>query len=170
MTNSLLISLLLGIPSLAISSSKNGFTVAAKYGAYDVKMPILGVDKKNIDSDKDFGITLGYYDNAESALELDYIVGTVILNQDGSKTDVDAETIGLYWTFRSKKQVYWISKLGYAQTEFKLNNKKLNESFDKFSYGVGGGYRISPSFSVEAELTVLDDKVFSTTAAVRWVF
>lgn len=106
-----------------------------------------GVKLGSIESNSGFGLNVGYSFSDKQSVELDYLMHDLV--------DVTA----VYWAYRSADDLYFIGKGGIAN--FSTNAFDYSVSDVGLSLGLGGGYKINDSLTVEAQYTTYDTTTFN---------
>lgn len=135
-----------------------GFTNSVMAGEGDISAGIKfgNLDPDLGDSETALGVHFGYRATARISAELE------ILQAEFGNNDVD--TLGVYGTYRSAGNAYFLGKIGFAT----IDGGGDDES--GLSFGVGGGIATSGNIAIEAEYTVLDSDVsfFGLTAKLTF--
>lgn len=133
----------------ALADDGNGLAVGAKVGVVDI-------DLSGVSSDTAFGLSFGYNFTKSQSVELEYTTGS----GSAGLVDVSVDSLALYWAYRSTGKVYFLAKAGVANVKGEIKSSialySVSGSDTGLSAGIGGGWRISDSFALEAEYTILD--------------
>lgn len=132
-----------------------------------VKAGQMMVDVDGLDDASNIGITGGYrlanFSLGSFALEAEYSNSTSkgeakILNFTG---DWDVKTLAFYGVYRSAGDVYFKGKAGYLDEDVSITiaGFSVAGSDSGLSLGLGGGWRISASSSLEVEYTVIEEDI-----------
>lgn len=138
----------------AIADEKGSFSLGVKLGQMDV-------DVDGADGNSATGLNLGYALSENWALELEIIQGGFEVTGFG---DFDIDTMAIYGTYRSSGDGYFLGKVGY------LNEDIEGTSDSGASFGIGGGYRFTDAFAVEAEYTIIESDVNLLAITGRFTF
>ncbi len=146
------------IAALLICALTASFTQAQEAATFSggLKFGSFQADVSGIDSGMGLGFQLGYNATESVAIEFEYMSSSLDYDILGVSGDVDVSTMGIYGTYRSTGQGYFLGKLGFLSEKLKAGSLNLSESDSGLSLGIGGGYRASESFSIEAEYTILE--------------
>lgn len=165
------------ILACAIASSANaqGLTIALKGGIpiMDLDLSFSNVNSK-VDEDNAFGLTIGYEMSRNSTVELELARASAELTVSNSirsaSVDFDVSTVGLYYTQRTVGDLYFAAKFGILREE--VSSPDGGTPFDDtgFSWGVGGGYRMSEDFSIEAEYVKVEADIAWVLLSARYRF
>lgn len=129
-------------------AAQGDFSAGLKFGNMDVDGPA--------GSETAIGVQLGYRAAPRISAELE------ILQAEFGNVDVD--TMGIYGTYRSAGDMYFLGKIGFAT----IDGGGDDES--GLSYGIGGGIATGSNIAIEAEYTILDSDVsfFGITAKLTF--
>lgn len=149
----------LGLSSMGAIAAEDdaGFAAGLKFGK-------TLVDIEGADDGTTKGITLGYSFNGNWAVELDVMRGD--FEVDGDSGDLDWTAI--YGAYRSEGSVYFLAKIGAAREEASIYGE--SETDTGASYGIGGGFRVNDTFSLEAEYTIIESDVNFLGIGARFQF
>jgi len=144
--------------SIGAFAQDEGLALSLKY-AFDVE---IDTDVGDVDGDG-YGFNVGYgFGNGWSA-ELDVLSGEI------DNSDVDIDAVGVYGVYRSSGEGYFLGKIGFANGEAEFAGFDVDDS--ALSYGVGGGFRFSDTFSLEGEYVMYDfDDADTTILAITGRF
>ena len=150
--------------SLAESDTANRVHAGVKLGG-----AISGLD--DFDNGNAFGFQLGFNFNNNFSAEFEYTKS----NLDGPfDVELDTSSFGVYGTYRSSGQVYFLGKVGFIDLDITFESEQfstsVSESETGLSYGIGGGYKITDSLGVEAEYTILDADLSTLGIVARYTF
>ena len=102
----------------------------------------------------EFATAIGSF-KGTSAIELEYLQSDTNQFFAGSGTSYDAESLGLYYTYRSAGQVYFKVKGGLAINTLQVNSVTPSQVRDlestNLALGIGLGVRITDNAHIELE-------------------
>jgi hypothetical protein len=140
-TKKMFLFMALSILSLGVYAQEEGFSIGPKLA--------VEVDIDDVGDGDAIGVNLGYGFGNGWSIELDILTGDV-----DAGVDVDVDTKAVYGVYRSSGEGYFLGKIGYADGEASVTGFSADDT--GLSYGFGGGYRFTDSFSLEGEYTVFD--------------
>lgn len=83
--------------------------------------------------------------------------------------DIDIRSFAVYGAYRSTGQLYYLGKLGLLSESVSASGD-VDESEVGLSFAIGGGYKFSDVFSLEAEFTSIEKDVAFIGATARYTF
>lgn len=145
-----------------------GFSASVKGGQARVSA-FDDFDGISVEEGNAFGVTLGYSFAPNMTAELEYVAGAAEITGNLRSLDVDVTTLALYAAFRSSGPLYFIGRLGYVSLE--LAAEELPDTDDTgLSYGLGGGYQLTPSLGLEVDYTVVEEDTDWLMLSARFKF
>lgn len=133
---------------------------------FGFKAGTMDADVSGFDEASNWGVLLGFtlYDQAEAgslALEGEY---TRSFNDGdvriaGLRGDWNVETLALYGAYRTGGNVFLKAKAGWASRDVSVRGPggRIEGDDSDFSFGAGGGVRLSRKAGLELEYTVIED-------------
>lgn len=126
-----------------------------KYGVMVAEPDISGSDDFEMDN---VGVVFGGHINDWLALELDYTQTVSADKQDFQGTDIkfETDTLGLFLVARTTGTVYGRARVGYAIVDQDVSTIG-SDSVYGLAFGLGGGFELSDTLSIEAEYTLFPE-------------
>lgn len=155
--------LVLSVSLLAMNAFAETYSTEGKVYA-GLKAGKFLVDVSGADDPLAYGFQVGYGLSNSVAAELSYLTG------DGDLTDygvgeLDISSIAITAAFRTEGPLYLLAKVGLLHEKVKASGfgfygySSANESDTGLTLGLGGGYRVSKQFGLEAEYSIIESDV-----------
>ena len=137
-----------------VQAADSSVYVGAKFGQ-------MMVDESGFDDATNIGILVGYdlVPNISLEGELTTSVSDADVDFFGISGDWNVMTLALYGVFRTPGEFYFKGKAGVLYEDVEVDIPTLfSESEDDtgFSAGIGGGWRLNDSGSLEVEFTLIE--------------
>ncbi len=160
------------IAALLICALPASFTHAQEAATFSggIKFGSFQPGISGIDSGTGFGFQFGYNATESVAIEFEYMSSSLDYDILGESGDFDVTTMGIYGAYRSTGKGYFLGKLGLINEKLKASSLNASESDSGLSLGIGGGFRASDSFSIEAEYTILEQDLNFIGLTGRFTF
>lgn len=133
------------------------------------------VDESDLDDPTAFGAYAGYNFTPELSAEVEYVGSSDEEIAGIDDTEFNLKTYGAYAAYRytfPNTDLYAKGKIGLAKAEVKASAAGFSEkdSESGIAGGIGLGYNINPSFSVESEYAYVADDVDLLTIGASYNF
>lgn len=117
-------------------------------------------DIKGLDNAYPLGARIGYDYGRQWSLELDYLYGKYPASVNGVEEDLPGNSLGIYVSYRSPGDFYYIIRFGWIDLEIDAAQNFYFEQVDNidFSYGLGGGIKLTDKISLELDYSFTDSK------------
>jgi len=145
-----------------------GFSASVKGGQAMISA-FDDFDGISVDEGNAIGVTLGYSFAPNMTAELEYVTGETEIAGNLRGLDVDVTTLAFYAAYRSSGPLYFIGRLGYVSIELAAEELTDNDETG-LSYGVGGGYKLTPNLGFELDYTVVEEDTDWLMLSARFNF
>lgn len=123
--------------------------LGVKYGLLTLEFDDADSDGTDLDN---LGIVFGGHINDYLAIEFEY-TQTVSSEEDDNGEALRADTTGIFLMARTMGALYAKARLGYTWIDQDFDSLGTDTVYG-LAYGLGGGFEITDTFSLEAEYTV----------------
>ncbi len=114
-----------------------------------------------------FGVNIGYTFAPNLTAEFEYVTGGTEFSGNAGSIDADVDSTSIYAAYRSSGPLYFVGRIGVTSVKVSIDGFG-SESDSGLSYGLGGGYRLMPNLTLEADYTMVDQDTDWLMLSVRY--